>query len=388
MTKFIVGCELNEKYCQISYYSEEQQEPMTLENVTYSVDNLYEKAVHRESEESIRLLKECVEKALEQFDAVEELVFTVPQLDMDIVKMLKGIGQRLGIAKDHIHAQDYKESFCNYMLYQPKELWQYEAALFHCDRHEVKAYMLRKIRTGYGRGRDAFITVDEVANAQMEELAAVYPVLNVDRARQADAQFKQFIQGVFEKKLVSSVFLVGEGFENNWYPQSLKVLCNGRRTFLGNNLYSKGACYAAYKHTLRYEEPLIYLDETKMMDQICLKLRMQGLDKWYPILPWGSRWYEADTQCEILLENTDDIEIHIESLATGEMRVERVSLEGLPKRKNYTLRLQVKVILLDEKRCKISMRDVGFGEFFPATDFYVEKEIRLGGSNEQFNSLS
>ena len=37
-----------------------------------------------------------------------------------------------------------------------------------------------------------------------------------------------------------------------------------------------------------------------------------------------------------------------------------------------------------EKRFK----DMGFGEFFPATDFYVEKEIHLGGSNEQFNSLS
>ena len=248
--------------------------------------------------------------------------------------------------------------------------------------------MLRKLRTGYGKGRDAFITVDEVASAQMEELAAVYPVLNVDRAKEADLQFKQFVQGVFDKKLVSSVFLVGEGFENNWSPQSLKVLCNGRRAFLGNNLYSKGACYAAYKRNMGYEDSLIYLDETKMMDQICLKLRMQGQDKWYPIVSWGSRWYESDTQCEILLENTDDIEIHIESLVGAEMRVERVSLEGLPERKNYTLRLQVKVMMLNEKCCRISFKDMGFGEFFPATDFYVEKEIHLGGSNEQFNSLS
>ena len=56
----------------------------------------------------------------------------------------------------------------------------------------------------------------------------------------------------------------------------------------------------------------IYLDETKMMDQICLKLRMEGVDKWYPIVSWGSRWYEADTSFELLLENADDIEIHIE----------------------------------------------------------------------------
>lgn len=388
MGQTIIGCDLNERYCQISYYSEEQQEPLTLENVTYSVDNLYARAVRHESDEIVRLLKECIEKALEKFEDIEHLVFTVPELNVDIVRMLKSIGQRLGVPKQNVCAQDYKESFCNYMLYQPKELWQYEAALFQCDRHEVKAYMLRKLRTGYGKGRDAFITVDEVAKAQMEELAAVYPVLNVDRARDADARFKQFIQGIFEKKLVSSVFLVGEGFENSWYPQSLKVLCNGRRAFLGNNLYSKGACYSAYKQMVKHEETMVYLDETKMMDQICLKLRTRGVDKWVPIVPWGKRWYEADTQCELLLENADDIEVHIESLSNGEMRVEKISLDGLPKRTNYTLRLQVKVMLLDEKKCKISMRDMGFGEFFPATDFCVEREIRLGGSNEQFNSLS
>ncbi len=388
MSNSIIGYELNERYCQISYYHEENQEPQTLETIAYSAHNLYMRAIRHESDEIVHLLREFIENSLSRFESIGQIVFTVPELNVDIVRMLKGIAKRMGIDKDNVYVQDYKESFCNFMIYQPKELWQYEAALFHCDRHEVKAYMLRKLRTGYGKGRDAFITVDEVASARMEELAAVYPVLNVDRAKEADIQFKQFVQGVFDKKLVSSVFLVGEGFENNWYPQSLKVLCNGRRAFLGNNLYSKGACYAAYKRSLGYEDSLIYLDETKMMDQICLRLRMQGVDKWYPIVSWGSRWYESDMQCEILLENTDDIEIHIESLVGAEMRVERVSLEGLPKRKNYTLRLQVKVMMRNEKCCCISFKDMGFGEFFPATDFYVEKEIHLGGSNEQFNSLS
>ena len=60
--------------------------------------------------------------------------------------MLKGIAQFVGIAKDSVYVQDYKESFCHYMFYQPKELWQYEAALFYCDRNEIRAYMLRRLR--------------------------------------------------------------------------------------------------------------------------------------------------------------------------------------------------------------------------------------------------
>lgn len=388
MAGSMIGCELNERYCQISFYQEEKQEPQTLENITYPVDNLYVRAVNHESDEILHLLWEFLETVFSRFTDIGQLVFTVPTLEMDLVRLLSGIAKRIGVPKEQVYVQDYKESFCNFMLYQPKELWQYEAALFHCDRHEVKAYMLRKLRTGYGKGKDTFITVDEVARARMEELAAVYPVLNVDRAKEADIQFRQFVQSVFEKKLVSSVFLVGEGFENNWYPQSLKVLCNGRRAFLGNNLYSKGACYTAYKRMLGLEDALIYLDETKMMEQICLKLRMQGTDQWYPIVSWGSRWYEADMECELLLENTDDMEIHIESLAGAKMRVERIPLDGLPKRKNYTLRLQVTVVMTSERCCRICLKDMGFGEFFPATDFYLEKEIQLGGGNEQFHSLS
>ena len=76
---------------------------------------------------------------------------------------------------------------------------------------------------------------------------------------------------MFDKKVVSSVFLTGDGFENNWYPNSLRVLCNGRRAFMGNNLYSKGACYTAMQRSMDLIDGPVYLDETKMTEQICLK---------------------------------------------------------------------------------------------------------------------
>lgn len=422
----IIGYDLNDQFCQISYYSEEQQEPETMEvsvdnyqipltiatqadawrigkeakrlatvKPEYTAGNLLSKAVAQEkivmdgkTYEAVWVLAKYIEISLKSFEKVEHITFTLPEMSVEITKILKGIGQRLGIEKECVYVQDYRESFCHYMFYQPKELWQYEAALFYCDRKEVRAYMLRKLNAGFGKGKEVFVTVDEVANARMKELAAVYPVLNVDKAKDADASFKQFIQSVFEKKLVSSVFLTGEGFENNWYPNSLKVLCNGRRAFLGNNLYSKGACYTAYIRMLGRNEGPIYLDGTKMADQICIKMRIRGEDVWYPLVAWGSHWYESDRQLEVLLEDTEDIELHIESLGSGELKVETVSLFGLPKRKDYALRLQIQVMFLDERTCKIKFRDVGFGEFFAPTDFEVEKEIHLGGSHGQFNSLS
>jgi hypothetical protein len=422
----ILGYDLNEKGCQISYYDENKEEPETLETTVddyqipvilgyykdrwvygkearrlatiqegETISDLYERASRREkvkiggkTHDAVWLLSKFIELTLKEFRDISYITFAIPHSNIDMSDMLKGIGQRLGVDKDCICVQDYKESFCQYMFYQPKELWQYESALFYCDAKEIRAYMLRRLNTIAGKTNEMFVTVDEVANAQMEELAAIYPVINEEKAKDADAQFKSFIENVFEKKVVSSVYLTGEGFENNWYPNSLKVLCNGRRAFLGNNLYSKGACYTSIRRCRDYNEGPVYLDETTMTEQICLRMRVNGKEGWYPIVAWGMHWYEADGQWEVILEDTSDIEIHVDSLLGDEFRVETISLEGLPERRDYSLRLQVSVMFLDERTCRLTFKDVGFGNFFPPSDFQVEKVIHLGGINGQFNSMS
>lgn len=422
----VIGIELNDKMCQVSFYDEGIREPHTMEA---NADNyqiplvigrkggswVYGKEAQKEDAvgnavcvydllsfaksheliqlgdkmyEGIWLLSMYIQLVLKNYKKIDSIAFTIPAMDVDLVQILKSVGQKLGVPKEHIYVQDYKESFCYYMFYQPKELWQYEAALFYCDKDVVKAFMLRKLKTGFGKGRDSFVTVDEVASAEMKELREVYPVLNVDKAKDADEAFKRFIQSVFDKRLISSVFLTGEGFENNWYPNSLRTLCNGRRAFQGNNLYSKGACYAAYNRAVEHQDIPVYLDETKMTEQICFKLRVRGVEEWYPIVSWGTRWYEGDRQFDILLEDTEDIEIHVESLEKKEMEVIRVPMEGLPKRGNYTLRLQVSIVFNDEKTCRITWKDVGFGTFFEPSGFQTETVIQLGGNHGQFNSMS
>ena len=419
----IIGYDINAKMCQISYYNEKTQEPETVdtgiekennqiplvmnyykETWTYGRqarrmstvrDSIWECAlgnrkieVDGQEYEGVQLLADFVKYTLNGFEEIESITFTVPEKNEDIRVLLKGIGQKLGVAKENIYVQDYKESFCHYMFNQPKELWQYEAALFYCDEDVIRAYMLRELKNSSQKSRESFVTVDKVADARMEELEAVYPVLHVEKAKAADEHFKRFIQSVFNKKMISSVFLTGDGFENNWYPNSLKVLCNGRRAFLGNNLYSKGACYSSMRYADPYDDGPIYLDGTKMTEQICLRMRIAGQEGWYPIVAWGTHWYEADGQWEVILEDTSDIEIHIESLDGEDLKVETVSLEGLPERTDYSLRLQIEVMFLDERTCRLRFKDVGFGEFYPASDFFVEKELHLGGINGQFNSLS
>ena len=424
----IIGYDINAKMCQISYYNEKTQEPETVDtgiekennqiplvmnyyNATWTygrqarrmstvrdsicVEGIWECAlgnrkieVDGQEYEGVQLLAEIVIYTLMGFEEIESITFTVPEKNEDIRVLLKGIGLKLGVAKENIYVQDYKESFCHYMFNQPKELWQYEAALFYCDEDVIRAYMLRELKNSSQKSRESFVTVDKVADARMEELEAVYPVLHVEKAKAADEHFKRFIQSVFNKKMISSVFLTGDGFENNWYPNSLRVLCNGRRAFMGNNLYSKGACYTAQRRKEEQSDAPVYLDETKLTEQISVRMRVNGEEGWYPLVSWGNHWYESDRQFEVLLGDTEDIEIHVDSLVTGRHLVESVSLKGMPDRKNYALRLKISTFFSDEKTCHIIFEDMGFGEFFAPSGFRLEKIIELGGSNGQFNSLS
>ena len=422
----IIGYEINDKSCQISFYNEQLLEPETMEveadnyqipliigklrdtwaygkeakrlvtiKEGFTITRLLERSLAGEKIEfgdetydAVCLLSKFIKLSLQNFTKINGIVFTVPELTEKTAQLFRDIALEMGINKRHIFIQDYKESFCYYLFYQPKELWQYEAALFSCERNEIKAYILRRLKQGLGGGKTTFVTVDEVASTHMKELAAVYPVLNEDKAKDADIRFRKFIDSVFDKHLVSSVFLTGEGFENNWYPTSLRVLCNGRRAFIGNNLYSKGACYAAYRKLYMHIEDPVYLSESKLTDQITVNMRVDGQEMWYPIVSWGAHWYESNNQWEALLEKVEDIELRVESLVQGTVKTEVISLDRFPKRGEYSMRLQLETQFLDEKTCKITVRDVGFGEFFLPTDFQEEKIIQLGGNDGKFDSLS
>ena len=193
----IIGYEINEKTCQISFYNEEMAEPETMEvdadnyqiplvigklrdtwaygkeakrlaslKEGFTVNRLLDKSLagekiefREESYEAVWLLAKFIELSLQSFPKINGIVFSVPELTEELAQMLRGIAVRMNIDKRHIFIQDYKESFCNYLFYQPKELWQYEAALFCCDRNEIKAYMLRRLKPGLENFKHYFTSV-------------------------------------------------------------------------------------------------------------------------------------------------------------------------------------------------------------------------------------
>ena len=125
---------------------EEEAELLEQKNPSCVVSDLFGKAVQRKKvrigskvHDAVWLLAKFVGLTLEDFEDIRFITFSTPYTNIDMSKMLKGIGRHLGVqTRSNIYVQDYKEGFCHYMFYQPKELWQYESAMFFCDGQTIR----------------------------------------------------------------------------------------------------------------------------------------------------------------------------------------------------------------------------------------------------------
>ena len=68
------------------------------------------------------------------------------------------------------------------------------------------------------------------------------PALREEKLERLDEEFLHVAEHVCHNTVISSVYLIGEHYSEEWMKKSLRFLCKGRRVFQGKNLLSKGAC--------------------------------------------------------------------------------------------------------------------------------------------------
>ena len=103
----------------------------------------------------------------------------------------------------------------------------------------------------------------------------------------------------------------------------------------------------------------------------------RGTKKNLVIAPAGSSWYEAKTVMDLIPDRADKLVMRITRIGERTGRKISIGLEGFPARPNKTTRLRVFVRFLSEEIMQVRIEDKGFGEFFPATDAVIEREVNL-----------
>ncbi len=298
-----------------------------------------------------RFLKKLVSMAgrLGPKASLECLVLTTGRLDEPMIRLLQTCVSFMELPAEKVHLIDHKDSFFYYGTHQPPELSTHDIGLFDCDREGIHFWCLQKEQP----------TKPQLMNIREEHYGF--------DLQQADEIFAHLIPQAFGKQIISSVYLVGDEFSGGWMKQSLQLLCQGRRVFLGKNLFSKGACFAAMSLSDSHPAKYIYFGTHTIKCNVSLKVYERGDMSFFTLITAGKPWYEGSCSAELILDGTPTVDFWIQQPFDRQARIESVELAALPQRKNKTTRIRIDAVPTSDHEVKLTLTDLGFGELVPGT---------------------
>lgn len=323
-------------------------------------------------------------------ERIVAMMITCRKLDSLLIRVLNQTVLGLGLGYTRVYYQSYAESFYDYMLYQPRDLWAYQTVLF--DYREDGIYSMRMECNQR--------TTPIVAYVHQR----IYPFcggsclpdvsgLGGERLARLDQDLLEVVRRECEKGTVSAVYLIGESFAGEWMPQSLQYLCKGRRVFQGVNLYSKGAVYCLLdKHFgSKAGKEHVFLGGDKLKYNIGMKVLRQGEESYYALLDAGENWYESEYCCELYVRRASCINLMITPLIAGSVTSASLSLGELPQEQETEgepghcglSRIRMRLYLEGEKQLCVELEDLGFGEIRPATQLTWRQRVTCGDARPE-----
>lgn len=318
----------------------------------------------------IRMLKMHVDSFLYRYEGatVKQLVITIPEYSKGLFKVLSGFHKELGIPAECVKITSHLDSGLYYIFNQSSDLWVNSVALFDYNADGLNYY---RIDISRSKEPETITVTHEDYSSQFN--MALFGGDNI----MMDVTFAEIVEYEMKKTYISSVFLTGLGFSEKWMNKSRNILCQGRRVFAGQNIYTKGACYKAVGG--EYEEFYRrFFVETK--ENVLFDIGISSgdeEDKFIPIALGGRQWYNIRGKINIILDDTDKITLVYRSRSTEQEIREVVKLHGIPKRPNKTSKFSVEVEFEDPHRGAVIIKDVGFGKLFPTTNKIYRKEFEV-----------
>lgn len=412
LRKLIVGYDLCDDYSQISCYSYKTFEPIpispimdeenTLIPTTLSVksdsrnwvygkeaidcarngsgilvDKLLSKLKNHEEVDifeqtysAVSLLEKYFRKTLTltknhfPTETITRIVVTLHDMDAAVIEGVYEALYMLGIEKDRATVISHGSSFMYYALSQDRELWLNDVGLFDFNDNGLDFYRISMNR----RSKPMIAGMEKKSFSDTLN----YSVLK-NRKVDLSFTFDNIANTVLFKQIISTLYFTGRGFEGGWAEDVIKSLCGGRRVFMGQNLFVKGACFAAKELVGdKNLDDIVILNNDMIVCSIAIKAYVDGIIKEALITEAAVPWYEVNKNVELILDEASDMELVFRNIMNKETIRERIPLIGLPDRPKRMTRLKINALCLDKSQVKLTITDMGFGDIYLATGKVAE----------------
>lgn len=302
-------------------------------------------------------------------DNIQKIVVTTREEDMQVERAVLAALEAIGIKQDRVQFQPYIISFMYYSVCQKKELWTNDVALFDFNENGLFYHQLSTSR------KYAPITVSS-QTADLSDLMDA-GMLETMPDNQLSYCFRTVTDKVIHRQILSTIYVTGKGFEGNWSDDVLKSLCTGRRVFKGQNLYAKGAAYRALYGNSEQLQDFLFLTDDMIRSTISIRMFKDNRIADYPMVRAGAKWSEVNAKTVGILDDTDEVFFTVFHAVKKETKHVVMSLRNLHRRENKTTRVSIAVTCIDRDTAVLTVKDLGFGQFYPNTYRVWEKVISI-----------
>lgn len=262
---------------------------------------------------------------------------------------------------------NHANAFAMYMLHMDEDKRSKRAATIDLDSN--------------GAGIYAFIPYDTKTHApsHVNNVDASENIPNgLDSIKDPEEQVKLFEEvvstAISHNLPLTRLFVTGKSIENERIKGVLrKYASDNFRIFSGQNLYSSGACYMAVAEPSK--EKTIF--DGEVFHTISLEGYKDACIDAVELIPAGTPLEKAKKKVDVIMDGTDDLVFHVTDQRNGNRSVCTFSPDDLQVRDNRTQRLEVSLRFLDVETLVVKVRDIGFGEIYPASFRVWEQVIQL-----------
>lgn len=300
---------------------------------------------------------------------VGQLTIAVESLGKNTVEALKALCGTMGFDEERLTVINHVSAYEHYALNQKKELWQHDVGLFDYSQRGMTYYHLA-------------ISKKRMPIAVMATTVPLTEYFDGSEIGQAappelDRRFLEVVRKVTANKIISTVYLTGEGFEGNWAKISLKNLCHHRKGFIGSNIFSRGACYYSLMAAGLLEEgSFVALNEDVISKTIYIRGSKKREMANEEIVQAGQVWYDVQAEANFITDGMDHVTIHLMDYLSRRERSIQISLADFKeeeKRPDKTGHFKLCLRFDDPAHCHVYLSDNGFGEFYPPSEKTVEQ---------------
>lgn len=326
----------------------------------------------------------------EEYGKVEKIggiMFTTyieenPELQARVYEVLTRATSQLFHRKTKLYLQTRSESIYYFLMHQESEAYDRNALICDYQKDYLRSYFVKR----QGEMAPYVITVDykdypemRVNSPRAEELSVA------TKDTYTDEVFNRIICELEEGFDFGISYMIGDGFKGSWMDHSLVTLYNHGRVFQGNNLYSLGACYSLRQllEPTEHLEEYLYLSNQDIRYDVGVYCKAQGFMRegnrqcYMQIFEKGTYYAQCKSTICLLLEGENRLTLEAVPMAGGMPKHLEVSLGLFPNRSVGTSKIRVSMEFVDPITLSVTVEDSGLGEVVPGSGQIVQESFRL-----------